>query len=117
MTRWYVYQAFAMAFVRHYLSLPCAPVHSCALMCVRYAFELASVRHYSSIPCIPVRSCAFAIAPNQPWLEIHQSCALLIDQIGLCWTLSCTVSTLCPNCRVFMGNFYCLEPTLVGCYL
>ena len=49
---WYVYQAFAMAFVGHYLSFPCAPLHSCVL------------------PRIPVHSRAFDMHRSRPISDI-----------------------------------------------
>ena len=95
-----------MEFVGHYLSFRCTPVRS-------RAFSMHQIGLLQKLFANCVNSCAFAMDSNWPLLDIIHTRVFSMARIDLCQTFSPPVSTLCPNCRVFMENFLNLKLTLV----
>ena len=97
MTRSWVYQAFKMFFFGYYLSFPCAPVCSCALLCITVSscafpcvlsvLKSASFGKYLPIACNPV--------------------CLLWPKIGFCWWFANPVYYQWPE-SAFVGHSFVL---------
>ena len=81
-------------------------VRSCTFLCVPVYLLCTIIGLCQALFINCVLYCAFSMASDRTFLEICQSCALSMPQIGLCWTFACPVSMLCPNSCVFIRSLF-----------